>query len=718
MTQRSTTYLYNASFALNCLLVFLLIFEKGLSVPPWVQAVGRLHPMLLHFPIVLLVTCIFWEFFSGVKKSLKPEQTTIGDNLLLVTSLTAVVSALMGLLLSKEDGYAADILFWHKWGGVFISFISIVWYVYRQSIRSSKLLLGVTSLTALVGILVTSHLGASVTHGENFVLAPVMKEKKSPIVLFEDAVIYANMVQPILQSKCISCHNDNKAKGELVMETFAKLLKGGKNGVLWDSTQHDFGLLLSRIHLPLDNKKHMPPSGKPQLTDDEANILYHWIHSGANATAKVINLPATDSLRLLANALFNTIETDNYSFKAADESIIKALSNNYRFITPLAISSPALGVEFFGASQFKAAQLKELLPLKEQIVSLNLNKIPVTDGDLATIAQFTNLRKLNLSFTNIKGTGLAALNQLKSLKQLSLSGTGVDMTSLGVIASLSKLTELIIWSTPAQNQNLAALQKQMKNTRIETGFNGDTVVIKLNQPIIENEDLVLLQPIPLKLKHYVKGVEMRYTVDGTEPDSILSPIYKGDYLLNKGLTLKVKAFKVGWASSEVVERTFFSAGIKIDSVSLVKPSEEDPYKKFSASILIDTKKGEDKDFSNGKWMGFKDQPMEILIYLKNPTDVSSVSLSTLVAIGSNIFPAQQIQVWAGNSTGSMRLVKKIVPVQPEKPAPNYTKGLEISFNPIKTSFIKVVLTPVHKLPMWRSPKGYKGWVHVDEVFLN
>jgi hypothetical protein len=526
------------------------------------------------------------------------------------------------------------------------------------------------------------------------------------------------MVQPILQSKCISCHNDNKAKGELVMETFAKLLKGGKNGVLWDSTQHDFGLLLSRIHLPMDNKKHMPPSGKPQLTEEEANILYHWIHSGANSTAKVINLPATDTLSLLAKALFNTIETDNYSFKAADESIIKSLSNNYRFITPLAISSPALGVEFFGASQFKSAQLKELLPLKEQIVSLNLNKIPVTDGDLATIAQFTNLRKLNLSFTNIKGTGLAALNQLKSLKQLSLSGTGVDMTSLGVLTSLTKLTELFIWSTPAQNKNLAALQKQMKNTRIETGFNSDTIIIKLNQPIIENEDLVLLEPIPLKLKHYVKGVEMRYTVDGTEPDSILSPIYKGDYLLNKGLTLKVKAFKVGWVSSEVVERTFFSAGIKIDSVSLVKPSEEDPYKKFSASILIDTKKGEDKDFSNGKWIGFKDQPMEILISLKAPIQVSSVSLSTLVATGSHIFPAQQIQVWAGNNPSSMRLVKKISPIQPEKSAPNYTKGLEISFTPINARYLKVVVIPVHKLPIWHSPKGYKGWVFVDEVFLN
>jgi hypothetical protein len=64
------------------------------------------------------------------------------------------------------------------------------------------------------------------------------------------------------------------------------------------------------------------------------------------------------------------------------------------------------------------------------------------------------------------------------------------------------------------------------------------------------------------------------------------------------------------------------------------------------------------------------------------------------------------------------MVKKEMPVQPDKPAPTYTKGVQISFSPIKVSYLKVVLIPVHKLPMWRSPKGYKGWVFVDEVFLN
>ena len=714
--QRWKSILYNTSFALNCLLVFLLIFEKRVSVPLWVQAVGRMHPLLLHFPIVLLVLCIFWELFSGLKKPYTPGQDVIGDGLLLLASFTAVTSALMGLLLSKEDGYTQEVVAWHKWGGVFISLLSLAWYVFRNDIRRIKVVLVLTAVTGMVFVVITGHLGADITHGDNFLMAPVLKDKQAPPVLFEEAIIYANMVQPIFMAKCISCHNDKKAKGELVMETFAKLLKGGKDGALWDSTKQDFGLLMNRVHMPLDNKKHMPPTGKPQLTDEEVAIIYHWIKNGASPVAKVTELPPTDTLRTLATSIFNTIETDDYTFSPADESKIKVLRNNYRFVTPLALGSPALGVEFFGAAQFKAAQLKELLPVKEQLVSLNLNKMPVTDEDLAIIAQFTNLRKLNLSFTNIKGTELAALNSLKELKQLSLSGTSVNTASLSKLSSLPKLTSLFIWSTPAQSQSLAAIQKQFKNTKIETGFTGDTIIIKLNPPMIENEEEIVLQPVPLLLKHYVKGVTIRYTTDGTQPDSLAS-VYKGDFMVDKNMIVKVKAFKPGWISSDVEERTFYKAGYKIDSIRFLQPSPDKPYTTMSASILGDTKKG-DQNFRSGKWIGYRGIPMQALMYFEMPKPIASVTVSNLIDIGGFILPPQQIEVWAGNHPEQLRLIKKINPEQPVKDGPGFLKGYELNFKAITEKYLKVVVVPVAKLPLWHKAKKDKAWIFVDEIFLN
>ena len=653
--QRWKTILYNTSFTLNCLLVFLLVFEKGLIVPPWVQTIGRMHPLLLHFPIVLLLLCIFWEAVSGLKKSITTEQADIGDSLLLLASITSVTSALMGLLLSKEGGYTQEVVAWHKWGGIIISLLALGWYAFKNVVRNSKAILALASVTGVAAVIITGHLGADITHGDNFLLAPVSKEQQAPPVLFEDAIIYANMVQPILKAKCISCHNPQKAKGELVMESFAALRKGGKDGALWDTTQADFGLMMSRIHMPLESKKHMPPWGKPQLTEEETSILYHWIKSGASDTTKVAALLPTDTLHILAKALFNTIETDDYTFKPADESKIKALKNNYRLVAPLALGSPALGVEFYGAAQFKQEQLKELLAVKDQIVTLNLNKMAVQDDDLATIAQFTNLRKLNLSFTNIKGTGLKALTALKELKQLSLSGTGVNAASLNVLSSLPKLSQLYIWTTPAQAENLAAIKKQFKNTTIETGFTGDTIVIKLNKPLVENEEQVLLQPVALKLKHYVRGVTIRYTTDGTEPDSIASPVYKGDIMLNKNVTVKAKAFKPGWISSDVVEKTFYKAGFKIDSIRFVQPSADLPYKSIPAAVLADAQKG-DHNQGSGKWIGYRGAPMQAILYFDTLRTISSVTVSSLINIDGYIMPPHQLEVWAGNDLADRKSV--------------------------------------------------------------
>lgn len=709
--------MYNTSFGLNCMLVFLLVFESRISLPAWLQVIGRMHTLLLHFPIVLMVLCVCWELFAGFKKSMTTEQTAIGDSLLLVTSLTAATSALMGLLLSRETGYVPEELAWHKWGGVFISLLALLWYVFRQQLRSIKIILSITTAISLFVVIITGHLGGNITHGEDFLLAPVSQDKQAPAVLFEDAVIYANMVQPILKAKCVICHNEKKTKGELLMEPYAMLAKGGKSGALWDMKAENFGLMLTRIHLPDDNKKHMPPTGKIQLTDDEISIIYHWIKSGASATAKVADLPPADSLRQMAVAQFKTIDTDDYSFKPANDSKIKSLSNNYRFITPIAIGSPALGVEFYGASQFKSEQLKELLLVKEQIVSLNLNKMPVTDNDLSTIAQFTNLRKLNLSFTNIKGTGLAALKSLTALQQLSLSGTGVNAESLGGLASLSKLSQLYIWSTPAQMQPLTALQKQLKNTAIQTGFNGDSIKMKLNAPIVENEEQVILKPIALKLKHYVKGVTIRYTTDGTEPDSLLSPLYSGNLIINNNMTVKSKAFMQGWLSSDVTERVFYKAGYTIDSIRLVQAALDLPYKTVPAAVLADAQKG-DFNFRSGKWIGFKGIPMQAILYFDTARSVSVVSISNMIDIGNFIMPPEQLEVWAGSDPNHLKLIKKINPPQPTTDALGYMKGYDLNFAAVTARCMKIVMVPVNKLPPWHRGKGQNGWAFIDEIFLN
>ena len=261
---------YNITLALNCLLVFLILFGKALAIPTWLQVVGRMHPLLLHFPIVLLVMAAVWEGFLSkkIENIANPDRlgtegvanNEIGDWVLLSAALTAAISAVMGLFLSQEEGYNAEAIAWHKWTGVAVSLLSFTWFSLRNSLRETRGLSLMASAVSLVAIILAGHQGANITHGEGFLTAPLNPKNASSEVSLENAIVFKDMVRPILEKKCMGCHNSQKAKGDLIMETQELLLKGGKNGKLWDLTTADLGLMMQRVHLPLDEKKHMPRS--------------------------------------------------------------------------------------------------------------------------------------------------------------------------------------------------------------------------------------------------------------------------------------------------------------------------------------------------------------------------------------------------------------------------------------------------------------------------
>ena len=141
------------------------------------------------------------------------------------------------------------------------------------------------------------------------------------------------------------------------------------------------------------------------------------LREGSVFDKQVIDLPVTDTLRILASKVLKQSSDEVYDFAAADEKQINKLSNNNRVITPLAMQSPALVVNFYNKPFYNSKQLEELQPLATQIVELNLDNMPVTDGDIKTIAQFKNLRRLNLNFTAITGNTLQQLKDLSVLKK-------------------------------------------------------------------------------------------------------------------------------------------------------------------------------------------------------------------------------------------------------------------------------------------------------------
>ncbi|MFM7604793.1 MAG: c-type cytochrome domain-containing protein, partial [Prosthecobacter sp.] len=115
------------------------------------------------------------------------------------------------------------------------------------------------------------------------------------------AVDFVKDVQPIFEAKCLECHNPNKVKGKLLMDTAANLLKGGESGAGLIAGKPEKSLIIERMVLPKDHDDIMPPKGGP-LAASEINTIKHWIAEGAKWPQGVaLRYKSAEELKALAD---------------------------------------------------------------------------------------------------------------------------------------------------------------------------------------------------------------------------------------------------------------------------------------------------------------------------------------------------------------------------------------------------------------------------------
>ena len=129
------------------------------------------------------------------------------------------------------------------------------------------------SVGILLLIAYTGHLGGSITHGEDYLVEPLPNNIKSalgyetyqkrPVILneenWQEAQLYASLIDPILNNNCLSCHNKKRAKGGLLLNSKNNIMKGGENGEVIVAGIPEESSLYARLLLPEHHEDHMPP---------------------------------------------------------------------------------------------------------------------------------------------------------------------------------------------------------------------------------------------------------------------------------------------------------------------------------------------------------------------------------------------------------------------------------------------------------------------------
>jgi uncharacterized membrane protein len=137
---------------------------------------GRLHPVLVHLPIGIILLALLLQVLSWRPShaGLKPA----ADLSLGIGVLCAIVSCCTGLLLSRSGDYDQDLVNIHLWLAIGLTVTTAVLYGQvngRPATRNARLLVA----ASLVLIFATGHFGGSLTHGPGY-LTTDLKKKTHP----------------------------------------------------------------------------------------------------------------------------------------------------------------------------------------------------------------------------------------------------------------------------------------------------------------------------------------------------------------------------------------------------------------------------------------------------------------------------------------------------------------------------------------------------------
>lgn len=444
--------------------------------------VGHFHPVFVHLPIGILLLAFILQWLQRRKPQAHYGQAI---NLsLLVGMISAVISCITGYFLSRSDDYDEAMVNQHQWLGIAVAVVAIILYYLRVKQQGGRwhwpMMIGLVVLVALTG-----HVGGSLTHGSDYLTRPFAAigsgddtTTRAAITNVQEAAAYREVIQPVLQEKCFSCHNKNKQKGGFRMDQPDLLLKGGKTGVSIVPGNAETGDLMKRLLLPREHEDHMPPKEKPPLTEQEVALIHWWIASGASFDKKVKDLQQPDAIKpaLLAlqgerkpNApkLPEAIPADPVG--KADDSALKKIRDLGAVIIPVSRSSHYLSASFLNATALRNQDLQLLLPVKEQLVWVRLGQPAINDSALAYLVQCKNITRLQLDHTNITDAGMAQLKQLKQLQYINLVGTKVTAQGLLQLKGLAQLRSVYCYQTAVGKADMAGLQQALPGVAIDTG---------------------------------------------------------------------------------------------------------------------------------------------------------------------------------------------------------------------------------------------------------
>lgn len=209
----------------------------------------------------------------------------------------------------------------------------------------------------------------------------------------------------------------------------------------------------------------------------------------------------------------------------------------------------------------------------------------------------------------------------------------------------------------------------------------------------------------------IDNAPIYYTLDGTEPTTA-SLKYTEPIAITETADFQAVVIRPEGKSKVVSKKISFNKATYCPIELTFQPSEK--YKFGGAVTLVDGMKGNDS-YATGAWLGFVGGDVEAIIDLGQETEIKRVATSAVVDMSVWIMGSTGLVVSVSDDNKEFREVaSKDIPAETnidKKGVENY----EITFDPVKARYVKVVIKRSPALPKGHAGEGKAAYMFIDEI---
>lgn len=492
------------------------------SVPPLLEAFGRLHPVMVHLPLGLVFAAFAVEAWRVVQR--RREMSPFTPTALGLAALSGVMAGATGIAFAESHG-SGDDLFWHRWLGIgaTVACAGAAWAAWRAARPS-----GVDAVPAVRGLLVgltvlvawSGHLGANMVWGPGFLWEPLMEQADgeeraaaavpdgetatsgaqgdspaptAPVapagdpVRTEKLAFFRSNILPIFETRCYECHGNGKRKGGLRMDDRSSLVSKDDDG-LWivKPGEPKESVLVNRVLLPAEDDLAMPPEGE-RLAAAQVEDLRKWIEDGAvmpeaadaavaapQAAAAGAAPPGAGTPVALAPrpaaAPRRPLAQDLPPLGAGEAEAAAGLRAKGINVTPVASGASTFTVSMPGGPEVGDVDFVAIYPMAARIEELSLARSSVTDAGVMSMPSLPNARSVRLDNTGLTDVGITAvLSRTLDAETVNLVNTPATDRAFAALGQLPFLRKVYLYGTKVTPDGVAAFRRARPGVEVNVG---------------------------------------------------------------------------------------------------------------------------------------------------------------------------------------------------------------------------------------------------------